>query len=31
MQVNFEHLELIPKIQEKLQQIEIHLQNNYSN
>ena len=30
MQINFEHLELLPKIYEKLQQIETHLENNYS-
>lgn len=30
MQVNFEHLELLPKILEKLEYIETHLQNNYS-
>lgn len=30
MQVNFEHLELLPKIYKKLEQIEIHLENNYS-
>ena len=30
MQINFEHLELIPKIYEKLQQIEMNLENNYS-
>ena len=30
MQVNFEHLELLPKILNKLEFIEKHLQNNYS-
>lgn len=30
MQIDFEHLELIPKIYEKLQQIEMNLENNYS-
>ena len=30
MQINFEHLELLPKIYEKLQQIETHIENNYS-
>jgi len=30
MQVNFEHLELLPTILKKLELIEIHLQNNYS-
>lgn len=30
MQINFEHLELIPKILKKLENIEKHLENNYS-